>query len=108
MSRPRPAARRPAGPRFSRDLVGLPKLPAARGRHRVFAGDLRGFVDSGHEPGGVRSTTSAEDLHLLVGQLGAGPVHLTGRTSRRSSASRPCIRNVVSLTAIEMGLPGFA
>src|SRR5437867_9771113 len=47
--------------------------------HRVFAVDLRGFGDSGNEPGKYDSATSAEDLHLLIRQLDAWPVHLTGQ-----------------------------
>jgi pimeloyl-ACP methyl ester carboxylesterase len=53
---------------------------------------------------------SAEDLHLLIGQLEVGPVHLTGQdisgaTVFRLAATHP--RDVLSLTAIEMGLAGF-
>jgi pimeloyl-ACP methyl ester carboxylesterase len=74
------------------------------------AQDRRGFGDSGNEPGGYGSTTSAEDLHLLIGHLDAGPVHLTGQdisgaTVFRLATGHP--EDVLSLTAIEMGLPGF-
>src|SRR3984957_16319629 len=55
----------------------LPPPPAAP--PRVFAVDLRGFGDSGNEPGAYGSTTSAEDLHLLIRHLDVGPVHLTGQ-----------------------------
>src|SRR3979411_1484142 len=54
-------------------------IPLLAERHRVFAVDLRGFGDSGNGPGEYDSTTSAEDLHLLIGQLEVGPVHLTGQ-----------------------------
>ena len=85
-------------------------IPLLAASHRVFAVDLRGFGDSGNEPGTYDSTTSAEDLHLLIGQLGAGPVHLTGQdisgaTVFRLAAAHP--QDVLSLTAIEMGLAGF-
>src|SRR5271170_493611 len=85
-------------------------IPLLAASHRVFAVDLRGFGDSGNEPGEYGSATSAEDLHLLIGHLGAGPVHLTGQdisgaTVFRLGATHP--RDVLSLTAIEMGLPGF-
>ena len=85
-------------------------IPLLAASHRVFAVDLRGFGDSGNEPGEYDSTTSAEDLHLLIGQLDAGPVHLTGQdisgaTVFRLAATHP--EDVLSLTAIEMGLAGF-
>src|SRR6266568_741347 len=85
-------------------------IPLLAASHRVFAVDLRGFGDSGNEPGAYDSTTSAEDLHLLIGQLNVGPVHLTGQdisgaTVFRLATTHP--ENVLSFTAIEMGLPGF-
>ena len=85
-------------------------IPLLAASHRVFAVDLRGFGDSGNEPGEYDSTTSAEDLHLLIGQLDVGPVHLTGQdisgaTVFRLATAHP--QDVLSLTAIEMGLPGF-
>src|SRR5271163_3664329 len=85
-------------------------IPLLAASHRVFAVDLRGFGDSGNEPGEYDSTTSAEDLHLLIGHLGVGPVHLTGQdisgaTVFRLATAHP--QDVLSLTAIEMGLPGF-
>src|ERR1700676_3645480 len=85
-------------------------IPLLAASHRVFAVDLRGFGDSGNEPGEYGSKTSAEDLHLLIGQLGVGPVHLTGQdisgaTVFRLAATHP--EDVLSLTAIETGLPGF-
>src|SRR5580698_10258074 len=54
-------------------------IPLLAASHRVFAVDLRGFGDSDNAPGTYDSKTSAEDLHLLIGQLDAGPVHLTGQ-----------------------------
>ena len=85
-------------------------IPLLAASHRVFAVDLRGFGDSGNEPGEYGSKTSAEDLHLLIEQLGVGPVHLTGQdisgpTVFRLATTHP--QDVLSLTAIEMGLPGF-
>ncbi|WP_217165946.1 alpha/beta fold hydrolase [Streptomyces sp. AC512_CC834] len=85
-------------------------IPLLAASHRVFAVDLRGFGDSGNGPGEYDSGTSAEDLHLLIEQLDVGPVHLTGQdisgaTVFRLAATHP--QDVLSLTAIEMGLPGF-
>ena len=85
-------------------------IPLLAASHRVFAVDLRGFGDSGHEPGEYDSATSAEDLHLLIRQLGVGPVHLSGQdisgaTVFRLATTHP--EDVLSLTAIETGLPGF-
>jgi pimeloyl-ACP methyl ester carboxylesterase len=85
-------------------------IPLLAVNHRVFAVDLRGFGDSDNEPGEYGSKTSAEDLHLLIEQLGVGPVHLTGQdisgaTVFRLATTHP--QDVLSLTAIEMGLPGF-
>jgi len=101
----------PAGPRVPETWRAFRKLiPLLAASHRVFAVDLRGFGDSGNEPGEYGSTTSAEDLHLLIAQLDAGPVHLTGQdisgaTVFRLAATHP--EDVLSLTAIEMGLAGF-
>jgi len=85
-------------------------IPLLAVNHRVFAVDLRGFGDSDNEPGEYDSKTSAEDLHLLIEQLGVGPVHLTGQdisgaTVFRLATTHP--QDVLSFTAIEMGLPGF-
>ena len=85
-------------------------IPLLAVRHRVFAVDLRGFGDSGNVVGKFDSATSAEDLHLLIGQLDVGPVHLTGQdisgaTVFRLAAAYP--EDVSSFIAIEMGLPGF-
>jgi pimeloyl-ACP methyl ester carboxylesterase len=85
-------------------------IPLLAERHRVFAVDLRGFGDSSVADADHDSTTAAADLHALVGQLGVGPVHLTGQdisgaTVFRLAATHP--EDVRSLTAVEMGLPGF-
>ncbi|HEV7963291.1 MAG TPA: alpha/beta hydrolase [Actinoplanes sp.] len=85
-------------------------IPLLAVNHRVFAVDLRGFGDSDNEPGEYDSRTSAEDLHLLIAQLDVGPVHLTGQdisgaTVFRLATTYP--QDVLSFTAVEMGLPGF-
>jgi len=85
-------------------------IPLLAAPHRVFAVDLRGFGDSGNAPGAYDSATSAADLHELIGHLDVGPVHLTGQdisgaTVFRLATAHP--EEVRSLTAIEMGLPGF-
>ena len=85
-------------------------IPLLAPRHRVFAVDLRGFGDSDNGPGEYDSKTSAEDLHLLIAHLNLGPVHLTGQdisgaTVFRLATTHP--EDVLSLTAIEMGLAGF-
>jgi pimeloyl-ACP methyl ester carboxylesterase len=72
--------------------------------------DLRGFGDSDNRSGVYDSKTSAEDLHLLIEDLNVGPVHFTGQdisgaTVLRLAAAHP--EDVLSFTAIEMGLPGF-
>lgn len=85
-------------------------IPRLAENHRVFAVDLRGFGDSSNAEGDYDSATSAEDLHLLIGELDVGPVHLTGQdisgaTVFRLAAMHP--EDVRSFTAIEMGLAGF-
>lgn len=85
-------------------------IPLLATGHRVFAVDLRGFGDSDNKPGEYDSTTSAQDLHQLIAHLDVGPVHLTGQdisggTVFRLAATHP--RDVLSFTAIEMGLAGF-
>jgi len=85
-------------------------IPLLAASHRIFAVDLRGFGDSANEPGEYDSKTSAEDLHLLIEQLNVGPVHLTGQdisgaTVFRLATTHP--KELLSFTAIEMGLPGF-
>jgi pimeloyl-ACP methyl ester carboxylesterase len=119
-----PLPRRPVVPHAARSgspvllVHGFPEtwwtfhklIPLLAQTHRVFAADLRGFGDSGNGPGEYDSKTSAEDLHLLIEQLDVGPVHLTGQdisgaTVFRLAATHP--QDVLSFTAIEMGLPGF-
>ena len=85
-------------------------IPLLAASHRVYAVDLRGFGDSDNGPGAYDSKTSAEDLHLLIEELNVGPVHLTGQdisgaTVFRLATTHP--EDVLSFTAIEMGLPGF-
>jgi pimeloyl-ACP methyl ester carboxylesterase len=85
-------------------------IPILAKNHRVFAVDLRGFGDSDNGPGVYDSKTSAEDLHALIGRLNVGPVHLTGQdisgaTVFRLASMHP--EDVLSFTAIEMGLAGF-
>lgn len=86
-------------------------IPLLARTHRVVAVDLRGFGDSSAERGAAYdSATAAEDLHQLVALLGEGPVHLVGQdvagaTVVRLAAGHP--EDVLSLTAVEMGLAGF-
>jgi pimeloyl-ACP methyl ester carboxylesterase len=85
-------------------------IPLLAKTHRVFAVDLRGFGDSGHESGTYDSATAAEDLHQLIELLGVGPVHLVGQdiagaTVFRLAATYPA--DVASFIAVEMGLAGF-
>jgi pimeloyl-ACP methyl ester carboxylesterase len=85
-------------------------IPLLARSHRVYAVDLRGFGDSDNGPGLYDSRNSAEDLHCLIAQLNVGPVHLTaqdisGATAFRLASTRP--QDVLSFTAIEMGLAGF-
>ena len=85
-------------------------IPLLAARHRVFAVDLRGFGDSDNEAGDYDSKTSAEDLHQLIQQLGVGPIHLTGQDISGGTVFRLATthkEDVLSLTAIETGLPGF-
>ncbi|MBP2355929.1 pimeloyl-ACP methyl ester carboxylesterase [Kribbella aluminosa] len=85
-------------------------IPLLAAHHRVFAVDLRGFGDSGNGAGPYDSATAAEDLHQLIEQLGVGPVHVTGQDISGASVFRLATtypRDLLSLTAIETGLPGF-
>ncbi|MFI7544681.1 alpha/beta fold hydrolase [Actinoplanes sp. NPDC049599] len=85
-------------------------IPLLAATHRVFAVDLRGFGDSDNPPGVCDSATSAADLHHLIAHLDIGPVHLTGQDISGATVFRLTTRHpedVRSLTAIEMGLPGF-
>jgi pimeloyl-ACP methyl ester carboxylesterase len=84
-------------------------IPLLAAGHRVFAVDLRGFGDSDNQPGDYGSAAAAEDLHQLIAHLGVGPVHLVGQdisgaTIFRLATTHP--RDVRSVVAIEMGLPG--
>lgn len=83
-------------------------IPLLAARHRVYAVDLRGFGDSDVAAPDHDSATAAEDLHGLIEHL--GPVHLLGQdisgaTVFRLATTHP--GDVLSLTAVEMGLPGF-
>lgn len=85
-------------------------IPLLAANHRVFAVDLRGFGDSDSGPGEYDSRTLAEDLHQLIAKLDVGPVHLSGQDVSgavlfRLATSHP--EDLLSFTAIEMGLPGF-
>lgn len=85
-------------------------IPLLAPQHRVFAVDLRGFGDSAPATTAHDSTTAAEDLHGLIAHLGVGPLHVSaqdiaGGTVFRLAATHP--EDVLSLTAIEMGLAGF-
>jgi pimeloyl-ACP methyl ester carboxylesterase len=85
-------------------------IPLLAKTHRVFAVDLPGLGDSSNADGAYDSTTAAETLHALIAELNVGPVHLTGQdfsgaTVFRLASTHPDA--ILSLTAIEMGLPGF-
>jgi pimeloyl-ACP methyl ester carboxylesterase len=85
-------------------------IPILAARHRVHAVDLRGFGDSDNGPGDYDSKTSAEDLHQLIEELNVGPVHLIGQDISGATVVRLAVtypEDVLSFTAIEMGLPGF-
>ena len=85
-------------------------IPLLADSHHVFAVDLRGFGDSAPAGDHHDSTVAAEDLHLFLGHLGAGPVHvavqdIAGGAVFRLAATHP--DDLLSFTAIEMGLAGF-
>lgn len=85
-------------------------IPLLATKRRVFAVDLRGFGDSANGQGGYDSKTSAEDLHQLIAHLKVGPVHLTGQDISGATVFRLAathLNDVLSLTTIEIGLPGF-
>jgi pimeloyl-ACP methyl ester carboxylesterase len=85
-------------------------IPLLAENHRVFAVDLRGFGDSDPAPGEYDSKIAAEDLHQLIEHLSIGPVHLTGQDISGAAVFRLAVthpEDVLSFTAIEMGLPGF-
>lgn len=85
-------------------------IPLLVRSHRVFAVDLPGFGDSAVAGEAFTSASAAESLHQLIGQLGVGPVHLTGQdisggTVFRLAATYP--EDILSFTGIEMGLAGY-
>jgi pimeloyl-ACP methyl ester carboxylesterase len=85
-------------------------IPLLAAKHRVFAVDLRGFGDSANAPGDHDSKILAEDLHHLIADIGVGPVHLTGQDISGATVFRLAVthpEDVLSFTAIEMGLAGF-
>jgi pimeloyl-ACP methyl ester carboxylesterase len=85
-------------------------IPLLALKHRVFVVDLRGFGDSSNEPGDYSSKASAEDLHFLIDKLDVGPVHLTGQDISGGAIFRLAVTHpeqVLSFSAIEMGLAGF-
>lgn len=85
-------------------------IPLLAADHRVFAVDLRGHGDSRTADDDFTSSIAAEDLHALIDQLDVGPVHLSGQDFSGSAVFRLATshpEDVLSLTAIEMGLPGL-
>lgn len=85
-------------------------IPLLAAEHRVFAVDLRGFGDSSTADEGHDSATTAADLHALVEHLDVGPVHVTGQDIAGGAVYRLVTghpEDVLSLTAIELGLAGF-
>lgn len=85
-------------------------IPLLAATHRVFAVDLRGFGDSAAAHEGFDSRVAAEDLHQLINALDVGAVHLAGQDIAGSTLLRLTTTypdDVLSLTATEMGLPGF-
>lgn len=85
-------------------------VPHLARTHRVVAVDLRGFGDSSPAGDDHSSAVAATDLHGLIEHLGLGPVHLVaqdvaGGTALRLVTGHP--EDVLSLTAVEMGLAGF-
>ena len=85
-------------------------IPLLAAHHRVFAVDLRGHGDSSAADDDFTSAIAAEDLHALIAHLAVGPVHLSGQDFSGSTVFRLATlhpEDVLSLTAIEMGLPGL-
>ena len=85
-------------------------IPMLASNHRVFAVDLRGFGDSAPAQAEYDSKISAEDLHGLIVHLDVGPVHLSGQDISGATVYRLAVgypEDLLSLIAIEMGLPGF-
>ena len=85
-------------------------IPLLAKSHRVFAVDLRGFGDSANSASEFGSNVAAEDLHVLIQKLDVGPVHVTGQDISGGTVFRLAVAHpeqLLSLTAIEMGLAGF-
>ena len=85
-------------------------IPLLAERHRVVAVDLRGFGDSSVVSGPFGGEQAAEDLRRLIVALEFGPVHVVGQDISGSAVYRLAATwpgLVSSLSAIEMGLPGF-
>ncbi len=85
-------------------------IPLLAGTHRVFAIDLPGVGDSSNAEGIYTSAAAAETLHALIAELNVGPAHVTaqdiaGSTMFRLASTHPA--DVLSVTAIETGIPGF-
>ena len=85
-------------------------IPLLAEQHRVYAVDLRGFGDSDQAGADYRSSDAAHDMHLLIGHLGVGPVHvlgqdISGNVVYRLAAVYP--EDVLSLICVETGLAGF-
>jgi 3-oxoadipate enol-lactonase len=56
------------------------QVEAFKSRHRVIAPDLRGFGESHSSAGPVSMGQFAEDISVLIQQLGVGPVILAGHS----------------------------
>lgn len=85
-------------------------IPLLAKTHRVFAIDLPGLGDSSNAEGSYDSKSAAQALHALITELNIGPVHLTGQDFSGPSVFRLASthpNDILSFTAIEMGLPGF-
>jgi pimeloyl-ACP methyl ester carboxylesterase len=85
-------------------------IPLLSPAHRVLALDLRGFGESDVAEGEVNSKVVAADLHALIEHLGLGPVHLVAQDIAGGAAFRLATQepsDLLSLTAVEMGLAGF-